>query len=80
MEQNEVLINKTYKINLNNLVTPLLITMTSASRRLLAPPMYLLQKQPLHTCWPPLTVPWIQNFGNKHLFTKQYYKTCETRV
>jgi hypothetical protein len=47
MEQNEVLINKTYKINLNNLVTPLLITMTSASRRLLAPPMYLLQKQPL---------------------------------
>jgi hypothetical protein len=23
--------------------------MTSASRRLLAPPMYLLQKQPLHT-------------------------------
>jgi hypothetical protein len=22
----------------------------------------------------------IQNFGNKHLFTKQYYKTCETRI
>jgi hypothetical protein len=47
MEYNAVLINKKYKINLNNLVTPLLITMTSASRRLLAPPMYLLQKQPL---------------------------------
>jgi hypothetical protein len=33
------------KPHLNNLVTPLFITMTSASRRLLAPPMYFLQKR-----------------------------------